>query len=146
MKQLITAIFFCLSITVFAQIDKNDVLFTVDEEPVMASEFIRVYNKNLDLVKDESQKDVDAYLELFINYQLKVKEANRLELDKDAKYIREFSNYKTQLTKNFMSDSKVTEDLVKEAYERSTMDVKASHILIRLDENEKDTLKFITDC
>jgi peptidyl-prolyl cis-trans isomerase SurA len=139
MKQLITAIFFFLSITVFAQIDKNDVLFTVDDEPVMASEFVRVYNKNLDLVKDESQKDVDAYLELFINYQLKVKEAKRLELDKDAKYIREFSNYKSQLTKNFMSESEVTEDLVKEAYERSTMDVKASHVLIRLDENEKDT-------
>lgn len=139
MKQLITAIFFFLSITVFAQIDKNDVLFTVDDEPVMASEFVRVYNKNLDLVKDESQKDIDAYLELFINYQLKVKEAKRLELDKDAKYIREFSNYKSQLTKNFMSESEVTEDLVREAYERSTLDLKASHVLIRLDENEKDT-------
>lgn len=139
MKQLITAIFFCLSITVFAQIDNNDVLFTVDDESVMASEFVRVYNKNLDLVKDESQKDVDAYLELFINYQLKVKEARRLELDKDPKYVREFSNYKTQLTKNYMSDSEVTETLVKEAYDRSTIDVKASHILIRIDENEKDT-------
>lgn len=139
MKQLITAIFFCLSLTASAQVDKNDVLFTVDDEPVMASEFVRVYNKNLDLVKDESQKDIDTYLELFINYQLKVKEAKRLELDKDAKYLREFSNYKSQLTKNFMSESEVTEDLVKEAYERSTMDVKASHILIRLDENETDT-------
>ena len=139
MKQLITAIFFCLSISVYSQVDKDDVLFTVDDEPVMASEFIRVYNKNLDLVKDESQKDIDAYLELFINYQLKVKEAKRLELDKDARYIREFSNYKTQLTKNYMSDSEVTEALVKEAYDRSTMDVKASHVLIRIDENEKDT-------
>jgi len=139
MKPLIIAIFFCLSITVFAQIDKEDVLFTVDNESVMASEFIRVYNKNLDLVKDESQKDVDAYLELFINYQLKVKEAKRLELDKDPKYIREFSNYKTQLTKNFMSESKVTENLVKEAYDRSTMDVEAQHILIRIDENATDT-------
>lgn len=139
MKQIITAIFFCVSFAIFAQIDKNDVLFTVDDEPVMASEFLRVYNKNLDLVKDESQKDIDAYLELFINYQLKVKEAKRLELDKDAKYIREFSNYKSQLTKNYMSDSKVTETLVKEAYDRSTIDIEASHILIRLDENEKDT-------
>lgn len=139
MKQFITVIFFCLSFTAFAQIDKNDVLFTVDDEPVMASEFVRVYSKNLDLVKDESQKDIDAYLELFVNYQLKVKEAKRLELDKDANYIKEFSNYKSQLTKNFMSDSKVTETLVKEAYDRSTIDIKASHVLIRIDENEKDT-------
>jgi len=141
MKQFITAIFFCLSIATFAQVDKNDVLFTVDDEPIMASEFVRVYSKNLDLVKDESQKDVDAYLELFINYQLKVKEAKRLELDKDAKYIREFSNYKSQLTKNFMSESKVTEILVKEAYDRSTIDIEASHVLIRIDETETDTTK-----
>ncbi|MFK7782488.1 peptidylprolyl isomerase [Psychroserpens sp.] len=139
MKQFITVIFFCLSCALFAQVDKNDVLFTVDNEPVMASEFVRVYSKNLDLVKDESQKDVDAYLELFINYQLKVKEAKRLELDKDAKYIREFSNYKSQLTKNYMSESKVTDNLVKEAYDRSTMDIEASHVLIRIEENEKDT-------
>ncbi len=139
MKQIITAIFFCMSFAAFSQIDKDDVLFTVDDESIMASDFLRVYNKNLDLVKDETQKDVDAYLELFINYQLKVKEAKRLELDKDAKYIREFSNYKSQLTKNYMSESKVTDALVKEAYNRSTTDVEASHILIILDENEKDT-------
>ncbi|MEZ4802567.1 MAG: peptidylprolyl isomerase [Gelidibacter sp.] len=125
----------------FAQKNTDDVLFTVDGEPVKSSEFIRVYNKNLDLVKDESQKDVDTYLQLFINYQLKIKEAKRLGLDTIPKYKREFESYKKQLSKNYISDSNVTEALVKEAYNRSTQDVKASHILIRLDEAEKDTLK-----
>ncbi|WP_231928698.1 peptidylprolyl isomerase [Formosa sp. Hel1_31_208] len=140
MKVSITAILFFMTCFSQAQVKNNDVIFTVDGDPVMASEFIRVYNKNLDLVQDESQKDVDAYLDLFINYQLKVKEARRLGLDKDSKYIKEFNNYKNQLTKNFMADSKVTDALVKEAYERTINDVKASHILIRIDENETDTL------
>lgn len=140
MKGFITTVFLCFTLFSQAQVKDKDVLFTVDGEPVMASEFVRVYNKNLDLVKDESQKDIDAYLELFVNYQLKVKEARRLELHKDGKYLREFNNYKNQLTKNFMSDSKVTDALVEEAYERTTNDVKASHILIRLDETERDTL------
>lgn len=141
MKLFITTVCLCFGMFLQAQVKDKDVLFTVDTEPIMATEFIRVYNKNLDLVKDESQKDVDAYLDLFVNYQLKVKEARRLELDKDPKYLREFNNYKSQLTKNYMSDSKVTDALVKEAYERTTNDVKASHILIRLDETEADTLK-----
>ncbi len=140
MKSLIAILFFCFSISIQAQVKKTDVLFTVDGDPVLATEFIRVYNKNLDLVQDESQKDIDAYLDLFINYQLKVKEARRLELDKDPQYIREFNNYKSQLTKNYMSDSKVTDKLVREAYTRTTTDVNASHILIRLDENETDTV------
>ncbi|NRA91322.1 MAG: peptidylprolyl isomerase [Psychroserpens sp.] len=139
MKQITAAICLCFSIIINAQVKDDDVLFTVDESPVLASEFIRVYNKNLDLVKDETQKDVDAYLELFINYQLKVKEARRLELDKEPKYVREFSNYKNQLTKNYLTDNKVTDVLVREAYDRSTSDIKASHILIRLDENATDT-------
>lgn len=135
--------FLLLWLTAFAnaQVSKTDVLFTVDDDPIMAEEFIRVYHKNLDLVKDESQKDIDGYLDLFVNYQLKVKEAKRMGLDQETKYIREFSSYKDQLIKNYLSDSKVTEALMKEAYDRMGYDVKASHILIRLDENEMDTLK-----
>lgn len=124
-----------------AQITANDILLTVEEDSIPAHEFVRIYNKNLELVKDESQKDIDAYLKLFVNYQLKIKEAKHLGLDKDPRYIKEFTSYKNQLVKNFMSESQVTEALVNEAYERMGYDIKASHILMRLDENETDTLK-----
>ena len=141
----LSILFVCFSVIGFSQINENDVLFTIDNEPVKAKEFIRVYNKNLELVKDESQKDIDAYLKLFINYQLKVKEANTLGLNQNASYKREFLSYKNQLTKNFMSDNKVTDALVKEAYDRLLYDIKASHILIRIDEAETDTLKVYND-
>jgi peptidyl-prolyl cis-trans isomerase SurA len=121
--------------------EKDDVLLNVAGEEIRTSEFLRVYNKNLDLVKDESQKDVDGYLKLFTEYQLKLKEARRLKLDEDAKYQREFLRYKKQLTKNYLSENKVTDALVKEAYERSNLDINASHILVRLDPEAKDTLK-----
>jgi peptidyl-prolyl cis-trans isomerase SurA len=121
--------------------DKKEVLLEVDGDPIMTSEFLRVYNKNLDLVKDESQKDIDGYLKLFTEYQLKLKEARRLKLDEDKAYQREFSNYKRQLTRNYLSENKVTDVLVEEAYNRSKEDINASHILVRLDETAKDTLE-----
>jgi peptidyl-prolyl cis-trans isomerase SurA len=120
--------------------DQDDVLLRVDGTSVMSSEFLRVYNKNLDLVKDESQKDIDGYLKLFTEYQLKLKEARRLKLDEDKKYQREFLGYKKQLTKNYLSENKVTAALVREAYDRSNIDIKASHILVRLDESATDTI------
>ncbi len=120
--------------------DQDDVLLRVDGTSVMSSEFLRVYNKNLDLVKDESQKDIDGYLKLFTEYQLKLKEARRLKLDEDKNYQREFLGYKKQLTKNYLSENKVTDALVKEAYDRSNIDIKASHILVRLDESATDTI------
>jgi peptidyl-prolyl cis-trans isomerase SurA len=123
----------------FAQIKNNEVLFTVNEEPVLATEFIRVYSKNLDLVQDESQKDVDAYLKLFVNYKLKLAEAKALNFDKTPKYIKELNGYKKQLIKNYSTDNKVTDELVKEAYERISYDIKARHILVRIDPQVIDT-------
>ncbi|WP_240507591.1 peptidylprolyl isomerase [Winogradskyella aurantia] len=123
----------------------EEILMRVDDVPIEASEFLRVYNKNLDLVKDESQKDIDTYLQLFVEYQLKLQEAKRLKLDEDAMYKREFQRYKKQLTKNYLSENKVTETLVKEAYERSGIDINASHVLVRLDETSKDTINAYND-
>ena len=141
LKRISCIFFLGLSVLGFSQVNEKDILMTIDKEPVLASEFIRVYSKNLELVQDESQKNVDTYLDLFVNYKLKIKEAKRLGLDNEQKYLREFNNYKEQLTKNYLTETKVTEALVKEAYERSIQDVKAAHILIMIDENDIDTLE-----
>lgn len=137
--QCLFLVFFTLNIS-FSQ-EKDQVLLKVDGEPIMASEFLRVYNKNLDLVKDESQKDIDGYLKLFTEYQLKLKEAKRLKLNEDENYKREFSRYQKQLIKNYISENKVTDALVKEAYDRSNIDINAAHILVRLDATANDTIK-----
>jgi peptidyl-prolyl cis-trans isomerase SurA len=126
----------------FAQSNEHEVLFTVDNEPVYVSEFVRVYNKNLDLVQDESQKDIDEYLSLFTNYKLKLKEAKFLKLHEKPAYKRELKTYKEQLTKSYITDTKVTEALIKEAYQRVSYDVKANHILVKVSDNAtpRDTL------
>ena len=48
MKLLTTTLCLCVALLSQAQVKDTDVLFTVDGEPVMATEFVRVYNKNLD--------------------------------------------------------------------------------------------------
>ncbi len=123
--------------------EKKEVLFTIDESPVYMSEFKRVYLKNIDLVKDDAQKDVDKYLDLYINYKLKLKEAKRLGLDKKDTYLRELEGYKKQLSKGYLTDTQTSEALVKESYERSKEQINASHILIRVTPNAtpQDTLK-----
>ncbi len=128
---------------VFSQEVKKEVLFSIDEKPYYTDEFIRVYNKNLDLVKDDSQKDIDVYFDLFLGYKLKVDKAYKIGLQNSVKYQNELKSYRTQLSKNYTSDSKVTQALTQEAYDRSLKEIKASHILILVDENASpsDTLK-----
>ncbi len=124
-----------------AQISESDVLLTISEEPILASEFIRVYNKNLNLVQDDSQKEVESYLKLFINYKLKLAEATSLGYDKDPEYVKELRSYKNQLTQNYLTDKNVTDELVLEAYDRTLNEVKAQHVLVRIEEFETDTLQ-----
>ncbi|SNB04505.1 peptidylprolyl isomerase [Flavobacterium psychrophilum] len=127
----------------FAQSDKKEVLFTIDDKPYYTDEFSRVYNKNIDLVKDESQKDLNKYMELFVGYKLKINKANKIGLQNNEKYINELKSYRTQLSKNYTSDTKVTKALIEEGYNRSLKEIRASHILITVDENAvpADTLK-----
>ena len=141
-KYFISLSIFCFSFFISnAQISDTDSLLTISDQAVLADEFVRVYNKNLNLVQDASQKDLDSYLELFINYKLKLVEAKALDYDKDPTYLKEFNSYKNQLTDAYLTDKKVTDALVREAYERTTIEVKAQHILILLDEVETDTLE-----
>ncbi|WP_242091564.1 peptidylprolyl isomerase [Aestuariivivens sediminicola] len=141
-KYFSIVLFFFFVINYNAQSNEDAILFSIDGAPVYVSEFLRVYNKNLELVQDESQKDVDEYLKLFTNYKLKLKEARALGLDKRESYSRELNTYKKQLASSFISDSKVTDDLVEEAYARISNDVKANHILVRIDDSAspEDTL------
>ncbi len=143
MKHLFLGVLISFNLMSYAQNSKKEVLFTVDGNAYYTDEFTRVYNKNLDLVKDESQKDLTAYLELFVGYKLKINKANKLGLQNGDSYKNELQTYRTQLSKNYITDSKVTKELVEEGYNRSLKEIKASHILITVEENAapEDTLK-----
>ncbi len=143
MKQLFFGLLLSLNLIGFAQNSTKEVLFTIDNKSYYTDEFARVYKKNLDLVKDESQKDLNQYLELFVGYKLKINKANKLGLQDGPAYQNELKSYRSQLSKNYTSDSKVTKELVEEGYKRFLKEIKASHILFSLDENAapEDTLK-----
>ena len=104
-----------------------------------------VYEKNN--VKSEviDKKSVDEYLDMFINFELKVTEAESLKMDTLPKFIKEYEGYRKQLAKPYFSNDAATEKLVEEAYERMQWDVNASHILVRCDIHTNatpaDTLK-----
>mgnify|MGYP000917283954 CR=1 FL=1 len=143
MKHLFFGLLLSLNLIGFAQNSPKEVLFTIDNKPYYTDEFARVYKKNLDLVKDESQKDLNQYLELFVGYKLKINKAYKLGLQDGASYQNELKSYRGQLSKNYTSDSKVTKELVEEGYKRFLKEIKASHILFTVDENAapEDTLK-----
>ena len=113
--------------------NRKDILFTVEDQPVFVNEFMRVFNKNRDIVVEENKKSIDEYLELFINYKLKLKQAYDLKYDTIGVYQKELAQYKAQLIAPYLKDSEITNALVLEAYDRTKREVNASHILVRLE-------------
>ena len=88
------------------------------------------------------RKSLEEYLELFINFKLKVKEAEEQKLDTFTSFKTELAGYRKQLAQPYMTDKDVDEGLIKEAYDRAQWDIRASHILIKVDKNAtpEDTL------
>ncbi len=149
MKILFKAILFVMVIAISSNVaftqsnlDKK-VLVTINNENVTAGEFMRVYEKNNYTDELYSENDVNDYLNLYIDFKLKVTEAVYLKLDTSASFITELSGYRTQLAKPYFVDESVNEELLLEAYDRLKKDIRASHILIMVDENAtpEDTLK-----
>jgi len=117
-------------------------VFTYGKDTVYKAEFERLLSKNNKDKERPTQADVLEYLELYQNFKMKVKEAELLQLDTNSSFKTELSGYRKQLANPYLTDKKVTEGLIKEAYERMKTEVNASHILINCTENAnaKDTL------
>ena len=127
----------------FAQGWKNKTLITIGDREISAKEFMEVYEKNN--VKSEviDKKNVDEYLDMYINFKLKVIEAENLKMDSLPKFVKEYEGYRKQLAKPYFTNESATDQLIEEAYERMQWDVNASHILITCDPHAvpADTLK-----
>jgi peptidyl-prolyl cis-trans isomerase SurA len=141
----ITIITLSLLFAFFAKAQHEDsVLMTINDRDITLGEFERIYKKNSNVKTGEfDQKSIEDYLDLFINFKLKVFEAEALGYDTVASFNKELNGYRLQLEKPYLTDNEVDERLMKEAYNRMKYDVKASHILLNLDEKAlpKDTVE-----
>ena len=132
-----------VSATLVAGLYSQDspVLLTIGNEEVTLGEFERIYKKN-NSETSMNRQTPEEYLDLFINFKLKVMEAEALGMDTTQKFIDELEGYRKQLARPYLTDNETREEMMKEAYERAQYDINASHILIKLPPNPEpeDTL------
>lgn len=120
---------------------QDPVLMEINGKSVTKSEFLQIYLKNNTDPKYD-KTSLDEYMELFKKFKLKVTEAEALRYDTIPKLKKELEGYRKQLALPYLVDQAKNEELVKEAYERTKMEVRASHILVRMEQNASpaDTL------
>lgn len=140
-KITLVAFSFLFSLGLSAQ-KADPTIMTIDDKKITQSEFLQIYLKNNPDPKYD-KASLDEYMELFTKFKLKVAEAEALGYDTIPKLVKELDGYKSQLALPYLVDSAKNESLIKEAYDRTKYEIKASHILINLKPNPlpEDTLK-----
>ena len=139
---LLVLMLFIIAVAFSQRKAANPLLFRVGYRSITKSEFIAAYKKNNIDINAVESRSVNEYLELYINFNLKVLEAMSLGLDTNPDFISEVNAYREQMSKPYLEDHETIEKLVDEAYKRLQYDLRVSHILVSLDRNAlpEDTL------
>ncbi|MBC8486815.1 MAG: peptidylprolyl isomerase [Bacteroidetes bacterium] len=140
LRYLILGIGIFLVVSMNAQ--ENRALVTIAGEDITVDEFMYVYKKNNTQGDVIDKKSVQEYLDLYINFRLKVKEAEELGYDTVTAFKEELAGYREQLAEPYFVNEDIIEDLLVEAYERKKEDIRVSHILLMIGPNAmpEDTL------
>ncbi|MEL7221180.1 MAG: peptidylprolyl isomerase [Bacteroidota bacterium] len=116
----------------FAQNDKDRVLFTVEDDPVSVEEFTYIYSKTNGDNANFSEESLQEYLDLYVKFKLKVQRAKEMQLDTIPELQQELAGYRRQLADSYLIDRAIGDKLVEEAYEHLQQNADISHILVAM--------------
>ena len=146
MKKIVSMVALLLSAGMAMAQANDPVIMTVNGKPVLKSEFEYSYNKNnSEGVIDK--KTVREYVDLFINYKLKVEAALDAKLDTMKSFQDEFKMYRDQqIRPSFVTDDDMEAE-AKKVYQ-NTKDqigpnglVMPAHILIQVNQKAEEAEK-----
>jgi peptidyl-prolyl cis-trans isomerase SurA len=116
-----------ISISTLAQ---NETLMTINGEAISAEEFLYIYEKN-NQSGAVDPKTMDEYLDMFINFKLKVIEAESQGIDTTEAFQRELSGYRAQATPKYLQDQAAMDSMIYLSWQHMTKDRRAAHIAIQ---------------
>lgn len=106
----------------------DPVVMNINGKDVKASEFKYLYNKNRQ--QQIEQQSFDDYVDMFVQYKLKVDAAEKAGIDTTAQFVKEFSGYRKDLARPYLEDSTALEPYAREAYARLGEEVDVWHIML----------------
>jgi len=119
---------------------KKQVVAEIGDEKIYLGEYENQYLKtqgNLDSAKNSSIESRKEFLDLYIKYRLKVKDARERGLLKSDDIQNDLNQYKSNFVTSFLVDKEVVEPQIKSLYDKKEYEVRASHILVNLPQQNK---------
>ena len=123
----------CFTTCIYAQ-----TLFTYGSNAVSKDEFLRAYNKNKTAVTDKAMA-MREYLNLYINFRLKVKTARDIRIDTLSSLANDLQNFRTQIEESYLNDESQVNALTQQGFERSQKDIHVGYLFFPF--KNSDTLE-----
>ena len=120
-----------VSVAAFAQ---SETLMTINGKPVSTEEFLYIYEKN-NQAGAVDPKSMEEYLDMFINFKLKVAEAEAQGIDTTEAFKKELKGYRAQATPKYLQDEDAMDSLVEMSWRHMAKDRRAAHIAIQCPQN-----------
>ncbi len=128
-KSMLILAFFAVLMPAMAQ-QESAPLMTIDGKPISSEEFLYIYEKN-NQAGAVDPKTMDEYLDMFINFKLKVIEAEHQGIDTTASFLKELKGYRSQATPKYLQDESAMDSLVELSWRHMAKDRRAAHIAIQ---------------
>ena len=113
---------------------QSETLMTINGKAVSAEEFLYIYEKN-NQAGALDPKTMEEYLDMFINFKLKVAEAESQGIDTTEAFKKELKGYRAQATPKYLQDEAAMDSLIEMSWRHLAKDRRAAHIAIQCPAN-----------
>lgn len=120
------------------------VLAKYDNGNITVREFEKAYTKNsggIEEAKKDSLGQYQKFLDLYVNFKLKIKDAYTRGFDKDSSLLAELNDYKKKVGVSYLLDKELVEASIKKLYDQRKQELRVSHIMIRPDSTGDEAAK-----
>ena len=129
MKKILAIGYWLLAVS-FCAYAQKETLMTINGKAVSAEEFLYIYEKN-NQAGAVDPKTMDEYLDMFINFKLKVAEAEAQGIDTTESFKKELKGYRAQATPKYLQNASAMDSLVEMSWRHMAKDRRAAHIAIQ---------------
>jgi peptidyl-prolyl cis-trans isomerase SurA len=125
------------------------ILAELGDSDLKMGEFEEAYIKNaggLEQAKTDSLSKLRNFLDLYVNFKLKLRDAAVRGYEKDSELMNELNDYKKKVGVTFILEKNIVEPGIQDLYNRRKWELRVSHIMVRPDSagEEAARLKTVT--
>ncbi len=138
LKKLILATLAVISISLISCSPKHSEIIVAEygDNVIKMQEFENAYAKNvgsLETAQNDSVKNYEKFLDLYLKFKMKLKDAHLRRLHEDPAIINELNDYRKTIGASYLIEKQLYEKGIEELYNKRSEEVRVSHILIRTD-------------